>query len=97
MINKRLFIDVINIYISMKALNFYERAVLHELIKQSEDGVLSRSYQQIANEIGGITYQSIKNYLDKFVMYGVVVVINKGTHRQIFKFDNEAINKLLSK
>ena len=36
----------------MKRLNFYERAVLCELVKQSEEGVLSRSYQQIANEIG---------------------------------------------
>lgn len=80
----------------MKALNFYERAVLHELIKQSEDGVLSRSYQQIANEIGGITYQSIKNYLDKFVAYGIVEIINKGTHRQIFKFNKQIINSLLN-
>lgn len=79
----------------MKTLNFYERAVLWELVKQSEEGVLSRSYQQIANEIGGITYQSIKNYLDRFIAYGVVVALNKGTHRQMFKFDVEAVNKLL--
>ena len=59
MINKRLFIDVIYIYISMKALNFYERAVLHELVKLSEEGVLSRSYQQIANEIGGFQRRSV--------------------------------------
>ena len=80
----------------MIKLSFYERAVLHELLKQSENGILSRSYQQIAVEIGGITLQSIKNYLDKFILYGLVSVSNKKTHRQTFMFNMAMIEKILS-
>lgn len=81
---------------SMKALNFYERAILRELLKQCEKDMLCSSYQQIANEIGGITYQSIKNYLDKFILYGIVTVTNKGTHRQIFKFNQDVIKDIMN-
>lgn len=70
-----------------KQLNFYERAVLHKLLDMSDNGILSRSYHQITDEIGGITYQSIKNYLDRFVSYGIVKVIDKGSHRQTFMFN----------
>lgn len=80
----------------MKALNFYERAILRELLKQCEKDMICSSYQQIANEIGGITYQSIKNYLDKFILYGIVTVTNKGTHRQIFKFNQDVIKGIMN-
>lgn len=79
----------------MVQLNFYERTVLRELIKQSENGILNRSYQQMADEINGITFHSIRNYILRFVSYGIMSIENKGTHRQSFKFNMEKIEKLL--
>lgn len=79
----------------MIKLNFYERAILHELLKQSESGILNRSYRQIANEIEGITYISIRNYLERFANYGIVSISNKGTSRQYYTFNLNSIKKLL--
>ena len=79
----------------MVQLNFYERTILRELIKQSENGILNRSYQQIADEINGITFHSIRNYILRFVSYGIISIENKGTHRQTFRFNMEKIKKLL--
>lgn len=79
----------------MVQLNFYERTILRELIKQSENGILNRSYQQMADEINGITFHSIRNYILRFVSYGIMSIENKGTHRQSFKFNMEKIKKLL--
>ena len=79
----------------MEIFNLMERTILREFLKLSDKGVLNKSYRQIANEIGGITYQTVKNYLDKFVSYGYVTVSNKGTCRQSFKFKVSAVQRLL--
>ena len=79
----------------MEILNFMERTMLREFLKQSEKGVLNKSYRQIANEIGGVTHQTIKNYLMKFVDCGIATISNKGTCRQSFKFKISAVQRLL--
>ena len=80
----------------MAELNFYECAVLRELTKRYENGIINRSLRQIARDLGGLTGQTIKSYLERFVDYGIFEVQNKGTHRQMFSFNDEAVKKLLS-
>ena len=77
-------------------MNFYERAMLRELLRQSENGIIARSYYQIANEIGGITYASVRNYVLTFVSYGIVAIQYKGTSRQVIHINAKLANKMLN-
>ena len=94
--NTALFVYVTNKQNDMKQLKFRERAILIALTKRFEGGVIDCPLRTIANEIGGITYQTISNYFRKFAECGLLTIANKGTHRQIVYLDMETIKNVLN-
>ena len=69
--------------------------MINALVAKFESGIIACSLAKIANEIGGITHETIRNYFNKFEKYGLLRIENKGTHRQIIYLDLEAIKEII--
>ena len=79
----------------MEKLNFYQKAFIMALIEKYGYTVQA-TLKGIAQEIGGISYTSVRNYLFALEAAKLLKIENKGKYHQVYHLDKTLIKKIMN-
>lgn len=56
---------------------------------------VQKSYRSIAQDLGTISFTTVKHHMDKLESLGIVTIENKGNRQQVFHISINQLNKMM--